>query len=134
MIMGRSKENTNYTTSSGMHNVLASGTKLQGEITSEEDFRIDGTIEGNIQCRGKIIVGQSGSIKGNINCANIDLFGLVNGNIVCSETVTLKASSHLIGEIKTRIIEIEPGANFEGTCSMLNKNSPIPVATSSSEE
>jgi cytoskeletal protein CcmA (bactofilin family) len=122
MIMGKSKESTNYATSSGMHNILASGTKLQGEITSEEDFRIDGTIEGNVQCRGKMIIGQSGSVKGNINCSNIDLFGTVNGNIICSETVILKASSHLTGEVKTRVIEIEPGADFEGTCSMLNNN------------
>lgn len=120
MIKGKSKETTPYTSST--HNILASGTKLHGEITSEEDFRIDGTIEGNIQCRGKIIIGQSGAVDGNIDCCNIDLFGKVTGNIICSETVILKASSYLSGEIKTRIIEIEPGANFEGTCSMLNNN------------
>lgn len=120
MIKGKSKETTPYTSST--HNILASGTKLHGEITSEEDFRIDGTIEGNIQCRGKIIIGQSGSVKGNIDCINIDLFGKVTGNITCSEAVILKANSILTGEIKTRIIEIEPGANFEGTCSMLNSS------------
>lgn len=129
--MGKSKDVTPYTTS-GTHNILASGTRLKGEITSEEDFRIDGAIEGNIQCRGKIIVGQSGSVTGNINCTNIDLFGNVTGNIICSETVILKASSYLNGEIKTRVIEIEPGANFEGTCSMLNNNNN--VVTGSLEE
>jgi cytoskeletal protein CcmA (bactofilin family) len=119
MIMGKSKDVVSYTTS-GTHNILASGTKLKGEIASEEDFRIDGTIEGNIQCRGKIIVGRSGSVTGDVTCTNLDLFGNVTGNIICSETVILKAGSHLNGEIKIRVIEIEPGANFEGTCSMLN--------------
>lgn len=119
--MSKSRETTPYTTS-GTHNILASGTQLKGDISSEEDFRIDGAIEGNIQCRGKIIVGQSGCVIGNINCSNIDLFGKVKGNIICSENIVLKASSLLTGEIKTCTIEIEPGANFEGTCSMLNNS------------
>jgi cytoskeletal protein CcmA (bactofilin family) len=129
MIMGKSKDIVPYTTS-GTHSILTSGTRLKGEIVSEEDFRIDGAIEGNIQCHGKIIIGPNGSVKGNINCTNIDLFGNVTGNITCSETITLKASSLLAGEIKTKIIEIEPGANFEGTCSMLNNN----TGTNSTEE
>ncbi|MDR0824236.1 MAG: polymer-forming cytoskeletal protein [Prevotella sp.] len=119
--MGKSKETETYP--SGTLNILASGTKLKGDITAQEDFRVDGTIDGNIQCHGKIIVGQSGHVSGNIDCSQIDLFGKVTGNITSSETVILKSTSLLIGDIKTHIIEIEPGARFEGTCSMNDNNS-----------
>jgi len=121
MIMSKSKEAVTFT--SNTHNVLATGTNLKGEISSEEDFRIDGSIEGNIFCRGKIIVGQSGSIKGNIDCTNIEVFGQVTGNIICKDTLVLRATSKLTGDIKMKIIEIEPGAQIqECTLSMINKS------------
>jgi len=100
------------------HNILASGTQIKGDISAEEDFRVDGSIEGNIVCKGKIIVGTSSTITGEIRCVNIELLGQVNGNIFCSESVILRAPSFLNGDIKTKIIEIEPGAKFEGSCSM----------------
>lgn len=104
--------------SSGTHNILTAGTKLKGEINSEEDFRVDGTIEGNITCCGKIIVGQNGFVDGNIECVHIDVYGRISGNINCKDTAILRATSYLQGEIKTQIIEIEPNAKFVGSCSM----------------
>lgn len=105
--------------SSSTYNVLAGATVIKGNICAEEDFRVDGTIEGNITCKGKIIVGQQSNIIGEIDCANIEILGKINGNIICSNTVILRASADLTGEIKTKTIEIEPGAQFHGTCSML---------------
>lgn len=105
-------------TSSGTYNVLAGATVIKGNIFAEEDCRLDGTVEGNITCKGKIIIGQQSNITGEINCANIDILGKINGNIICSNAVILRASANLTGEIKTKTIEIEPGAKFYGTCSM----------------
>lgn len=107
--------------SASSHNVLAGGTKLKGDISAEEDFRIDGAIEGQITCKGKIIVGLNSSITGDIECSNIELMGKVTGNISCANNIILRASSTLEGEIKTQTIEIEPGAQFIGSCSMINK-------------
>lgn len=107
------------TTSTGVHNVLASGTSLIGNIYSEEDFRIDGTIEGNIVSKGKIIVGPQSSITGNIECVNVELHGRLAGDIACSGTVILRNSANLTGNIETQSLEIEPGALFWGTCSMV---------------
>ena len=107
--------------SSSSHNVIAAGTKLIGQIIAEEDFRIDGAIEGNINCKGKIIIGPSSIITGDIECVNVDLMGRINGNITCSDTVILRSMSLLCGDIKTQIIEVEPGANFTGSCSMNTK-------------
>lgn len=107
--------------SSGIaHNALASGTVVKGDIKAEEDFRIDGKLEGNIECSGKVIIGPQAEIIGNIQCVNIDLMGRVDGNINISETASLKASVRFTGEILTKYIEIEPGASFNGTCKMMD--------------
>lgn len=102
----------------GMHNVLSSGTVLTGNLVTDDDIRIDGVIEGNIVSQGKIIIGGNGSVKGDIECHNLDIVGKVTGNILCSEIVALRASAHVTGDIKTQTIEIEPGARFIGSCRM----------------
>ena len=107
--------------SSGIaHNALAAGTFVKGDIKAEEDFRIDGKIEGNIECSGKVIVGPQAEIKGNIQCQNTDLMGTITGNIMIYEVASLKSSVRFTGEIIAKYIEIEPGAVFNGTCKMLN--------------
>ena len=105
-------------TTASTHNVLVSGTRLIGDIYSDEDFRIDGTIEGNIVCKGKFIIGRNSSITGNIECTNIEVLGKITGNILCTENIILRASAIMTGDIATSSIEIEPGVKFEGKCSM----------------
>lgn len=102
------------------HNVLTSKTIIKGEIYTEEDFRVDGAIEGNITCFGKIVIGHNSVVTGNIKCSNVELFGQINGNIHCTDTIVLRSPSLLKGDIKTKMIEIEPGAQFIGYCYMLN--------------
>lgn len=102
----------------GMHNVLSGGTVLTGNLVTDDDIRIDGVIEGNIVSRGKIIIGGNGSVKGDIECYNLDIIGKVTGNIQCYEIVALRSTAQMIGDIKTQTIEIEPGARFTGSCRM----------------
>jgi cytoskeletal protein CcmA (bactofilin family) len=108
-------------TSSGIaHNALATGTYVKGDIRAEDDLRIDGKFEGNIECTGKIIIGPQAELIGNIQCQNIDLMGTISGNITIQETASLKASVKFTGEIVSKYIEIEAGASFNGTCKMVN--------------
>lgn len=107
--------------SSGIaHNAIAAGTFIKGEVKAEQDFRIDGKLEGNIDCIGKVIVGPQAEISGNIKCINADLMGRVDGNVHIEETLSLKASVIFTGEIVAKYLEIEPGASFNGTCKMLS--------------
>ncbi|GHS93870.1 hypothetical protein AGMMS50239_11960 [Bacteroidia bacterium] len=109
------------TVSSGVaHNALAIGTCVTGNIQAEEDFRIDGKLEGDIECTGKVVVGPQAEVIGNIQCQNTDLMGTVVGNITIYETASLKSSVRFSGEIVAKYIDIEAGAIFNGTCKMLN--------------
>jgi cytoskeletal protein CcmA (bactofilin family) len=115
------KNKNKETVSSGIaHNALSAGTCVTGDIRAEEDFRIDGKVEGNIECSGKVIVGPQAEIVGNIQCQNTDLMGTIVGNITIYETASLKSSVRFTGEIAAKYIDIEAGAIFNGTCKMLN--------------
>lgn len=99
--------------SSGMHNILSAGTVVLGNITSEEDIRIDGTLEGALNCSKKVIVGEKGKIKGELICAMLDLMGTIEGSIECAGSSTFRATAVVTGNIKTETIAIETGASIE---------------------
>jgi len=101
-----------------MYNALTNGSKIIGKIFADSDFRIDGEVEGDIACKGKLIIGQNGSLKGTINCVNAEIVGTVNGNIIVNETLTLRSTAQIKGDVKTKILVVEPNAVFNGSCSM----------------
>ena len=104
--------------SGASHNVLAHGSKVKGNISADSDFRIDGLVQGEITCSGKVVIGTKGRLEGNITCVNAEIMGDVKGNIVVSDTLSLKASCNVKGDIKTKILIIEPEAIFTGSCDM----------------
>lgn len=98
--------------------MIGKGTSIKGDIRSDGDFRVDGILHGSIQSNGKIVVGVSGSIEGDINCQNADLSGQVKAIIHVKELLSLKSTSRVTGEVYTSKLAIEPGAKFSGTCNM----------------
>jgi len=117
--------------SGGLHNVLATGTLLTGKVVAESDFRIDGRVEGEIHCKGKIVIGPKGSIKGNIESVNAEVFGNIEGTMAIRERLILKSSAEITGDVVIQTLEIEPGAKFNGTCKMSGANmqpvtAPVP--------
>jgi cytoskeletal protein CcmA (bactofilin family) len=99
-------------------NMIGKGTSIKGDIRSDGDFRVDGILHGSIQSNGKIVVGVSGSIEGDINCQNADISGQVKAILRVKEMLSLKATSKMTGEVYTSKLAIEPGARFSGTCNM----------------
>lgn len=99
-------------------NTLVSGTIFKGEVTSDSDFRIDGSLIGTIHCKGKIVVGRTGTIEGEIKCKNADVSGTIKAQVVVDELLSLKSTARLHGDIITNTISIEPGAQFTGSCNM----------------
>lgn len=99
-------------------NIVGAGTVIEGDITTNGDMRIDGTLTGSINVKGKLVIGVSGSVEGEIICQNADISGTIKGKIGVAELLSLKASSKLTGDIITNKIAVEPGATFSGSCSM----------------
>ena len=99
-------------------NIIGSGTIIEGDIKSDSDIRIDGTLNGSLNTKGKLVLGASGMVDGEVSCQNADISGAINGKIKVSELLSLKATSKLMGDITTNKLSIEPGANFSGSCAM----------------
>lgn len=99
-------------------NIIGAGTVIEGDITTNGDIRIDGSLTGSINVKGKLVVGATGSVEGEIICQNADISGNIKGKIGVAELLSLKASSKLNGDIITNKIAVEPGATFTGSCSM----------------
>ncbi|MGZ3865875.1 MAG: bactofilin family protein [Bacteroidia bacterium] len=99
-------------------NLLANGTSIVGDVKSNGDFRIDGTLKGNLSVKGKLVVGPTGHIEGTVECQNADVSGEIKGKINVSELLMLRATAKINGDIFTGKIAIEPDAQFTGTCSM----------------
>lgn len=99
-------------------NILNAGTKIHGDLSSEGDLRIDGSVKGNIDVKAKLVLGVSSQIEGNVKAQNCDISGLVIGNIEVSELLSIKASAKIQGDIACGKLVIESGAVFNGKSSM----------------
>ena len=104
-----------------MFNALTAGSKIVGSITADSDFRIDGLIEGDLQCTGKVVIGEAGKVKGTITCQNAEILGFLEGKLVCSQQLSLRSTGQIQGEVATKTLIVEPGAIFNGSCSMAKK-------------
>jgi cytoskeletal protein CcmA (bactofilin family) len=111
--------------STSSQNIIAKGTKLVGDFNSEGDFRIDGTIEGNIITKGKLVIGKNGYIKGAIQGTDAYFEGKFSGKLSLSGTLTLKASAFIEGEVTVGKLAVEPGATFNVTCAMKGTVKPM---------
>ena len=112
------KKQNNIISEPGMTNQLKNGTVINGDLTSESDARIDGIVNGNINVKGKVIIGSTGKVIGDITCSFCDIEGNVKGKLSLKNSLTLKSTANFTGEISTRKLIIEPGAVFNGSCKM----------------
>ena len=102
----------------GGASLIAAGTTLKGDITSNGDIRIDGTLLGNMQCTAKVIIGANGVVEGDIAGQQADIMGKVTGTIKVKELLQLKGGSVVNGNLYASKLQIEPSANFNGQCHM----------------
>lgn len=113
--------------------LISSGTTLKGDVRSENDLRIDGTIHGNVYSSAKIIVGPSGFVEGNIEGANADITGKVTGNISVKELLQLRGESNVQGNIAATKLQIDPTAMFNGKCQMGAQPASVVTMTNEAE-
>lgn len=103
-------------------NLICEGTHIVGDIKTKNDIRIDGTIKGKIHTSGRLVVGNTAKIEGDIECVNVDVIGVVIGNVTAEAAVTLKAPARIVGDILSSVLSIEEGVFFDGKCQMVKKD------------
>jgi cytoskeletal protein CcmA (bactofilin family) len=98
--------------------LVSAGTTLKGDISSNSDLRIDGTVVGNIQSTAKIVIGTNGVVEGNITGNQADVVGKVTGNIRTKDLLQLRGESVVKGNLYAGKLQVEPTASFNGQCHM----------------
>lgn len=98
--------------------LIGAGTTLKGDISSNSDLRIDGTVIGNIQSTAKVVIGANGVVEGDITGNQADIIGKVTGNIKAKDLLQLRGDSVVTGNLYAEKLQIEPSATFNGQCHM----------------
>ncbi len=111
---------TEKSSSGSAATLVSAGTTLSGDINSDTDLRIDGTVKGNIQCAAKVVVGTNGVVEGDITGVQADIVGKVTGTIRAKELVQLRGECIVTGNLFAGKLQVEPTATFNGECRMGN--------------
>ncbi len=102
----------------GKTNRIVEGTAITGDITTKADFRLDGKLIGNFTSEGKIVIGPTGEVQGDIICKSIDIEGKFSGKLQAEGMLNIKSKAHITGEVIVGKLAVEPGAKFEASCEM----------------
>jgi len=103
---------------SNEQNKIAQGTVLTGDISSDGNFRVEGEVNGNLHIKGKIVIGETGRVNGEILSENADIEGGFEGKLKVNTCLNLKSTAVINGEVITDQLVVEAGATFNATCQM----------------
>lgn len=117
------KDKKIYIMEAGKTSFFAEGLKLNGDVVSDNDVRVDGVIYGNVSTTKKVIVGREGYIFGNVKALNLLVMGDITGEIVVSELVEIESTGSINGKLFFKNLQIDRGALIEATLKRLKKSS-----------
>ena len=99
-------------------NHISHDTSMVGDIKTNGDIRIDGNLSGSITAKGKVVIGGTGRIEGEVLCQNANVSGEIKGKIQVAELLSLQASAKIQGDVVTGKLVVENGAMWNGTVKM----------------
>ena len=97
---------------------LDQGTEFEGKLAFQGAVRVNGKFSGEIFSEGTLYVGEQGMVSAEIHVDTVVISGEVAGDVTARSKVELQSSGRLRGNIKTQVLKIDEGAQFEGNCSM----------------
>ena len=100
---------------------ISSGTIIKGEISSVADIRVDGAVQGKVYSKGRVVVGEEAVVTGTLACDNVDFWGKIEGDIYVKDTFSLKGTATVNGNIHVRRLQVDMGAQINGTCNMITE-------------
>lgn len=104
--------------SDNIANRVSKGALIEGEIRSEADIRVDGRVNGLLNCNAKLVIGPTGVVDGEVHCKDASIEGRMLGVMHVSGTLSLKKTANIEGEIFYKNLAVEEGANVSGTLTM----------------
>ncbi len=104
-----------------IHTIVGKESSFEGKLVFDGIVRIDGSFKGNVQSKGKLLVGETSNIEADIEIGSIILSGEIKGNIIANTIVEIKSKGRFTGNVTSPVLIIEEGAVFNGTSVMDKK-------------
>jgi cytoskeletal protein CcmA (bactofilin family) len=98
--------------------VIAEGLTIEGEVTSDEEVVVHGTVRGSLSTSDAISIGSAGVVESDITASSLSVAGQVTGNVTAQERVDIQAGGRLVGDVKAARLTIADGASFKGSVDM----------------
>ncbi len=113
--------------------IISAGVVIEGKLISNGNVRVDGSVNGDITANGNVTVGENGEVNGEIRAEAIVIGGKVTGTVNSKEKLSLEAKAVLKGDLITKILMVEAGAQFDGQSKMNEKPYSAPTQAPSSQ-
>lgn len=114
----RSKNETSRPTRDPIENIIGRSCVIRGDLAAEGAFRIDGTIEGSVESRGAVVIGEGGCVRGDVSASDVVVAGQIVGHVRCSGHLEILAKGRIEGDIDADSVRVETGGVFRGTSRM----------------
>lgn len=123
----RSKPEKVRATGDQIENILARTSLCRGDLSADGAFRIDGWVEGSVESRSSVVIGESGAVRGNVRGTDVVVAGKILGNVICSGHLEILATGKIEGDIDAQSVRIETGGVFRGTSHMGHQEALSPM-------
>ena len=126
-MFGNNKKPQTYQPVSGpVDTLISQHCTIEGNLLTQNSVKVDGRIQGNLQAIGQAIIGEHGLVMGDVHSTDLLVFGRLEGN-VRAKAVQLKPTARILGNIETETLEVEPGAFYQDSVTMLGAQAVAPA-------
>ena len=98
--------------------VIGEGLTIEGEITSEDEVAIEGTVRGSLSSTDVIQILPGAVVQADVTAEGLSVGGQITGNVTASDRVDLQAGGRLVGDVRAARLTIADGASFKGNVDM----------------
>jgi cytoskeletal protein CcmA (bactofilin family) len=98
--------------------VIAQGITIEGELTSDDDVLIQGTLRGKLVTKESVSIENGATVEADISASSLSVGGQIRGNVTAKDRVDLMPGARLIGDVKASRLTIADGASFKGNVDM----------------
>lgn len=98
--------------------IIGSDMVVEGDIKAKEAVRVEGSVTGDVETEGALIISSTGKVKGNVKGSNIIIGGSVEGDLTSGGRTEVASTGKVIGNIRTKSLIVDENAVFQGQCTM----------------
>ena len=117
-----------------IHSYVGRNTTIKGNLECSENFLVEGSVEGNLNSHGTIVLGKDSLVRGEVRAREVAVSGIVVGTVRCSDRLEIFGSAKIIGTIQAPVLIMEPGALINGRVLMSRKREEVELLPQSSED